>query len=125
MLNYLKKRLNQTLYYAEGLIQIYIIYPLFVVSFFFLNKFSGFGGGGGPGGVPAGFTVLLFAVSAALFVLSFLCFLNGFIFLKGSSGGGGGVGGPAGAAVCANECEQMHNNPTTNGSISRYLSLAL
>ena len=76
----------------------------YVSFFFFLNRFKGFGGGGGPpgGGATCDAVGLFLVVSGALlFAVSFLCFLNGLIFLKSSSGGGGG-GGRVGSALCAN-----------------------
>jgi hypothetical protein len=96
----------------------------FVVSFFLLNKLSGFGGGGGPpGGV---FPCFILVVSAFLFAVeSFLCFLKGLIFLKSSSGGGGGFGGPGGGGDCANTCEEAQSSPIVSGKTSRRVSLAL
>ena len=61
-----------------------------VSFFFFLNKFNGFGGGGGP----TGFALFILPVSTFLVVsFAFLFFLKGLMRLNTSDGGGGGGGG--------------------------------
>jgi hypothetical protein len=105
-----------------------------VVSFFFLlNKSNGFGGGGGPACCvgclvdPLVCGVLLLAVLLSLTEVSFLCFLNGLIFLNNSPGGGGGGGPPAGGGggwLCEKAWVETHKNEKNNGIITRCFSFA-
>jgi hypothetical protein len=95
---------------------------VFVVSFFFfLKRFNGLGGGGGPAGCAEGPDGAVASVVDWIFlVVSFLCFLKRFNGL----GGGGGPPGDGPGGPCANACVEMHSNVVNKGIINKYFSLA-